>query len=92
MNQNLEPELIVGQTATACETVLWNMVIHPDVQRKVQAELDEVFGHNHLPSPTHNQHLGYLQAVWRESMRLNPPVPLGSQSSYNLFNPLTIMG
>lgn len=54
------------------------MAIHPDVQRKVQQELDEVVGRGHLPTAAQSQQLVYLQAVWRESIRMYTPAPLGS--------------
>lgn len=71
--------------------MLWNMVTHPDVQHKIQAELDEVLGQNRLPTPTQSQQLEYLQAVWRESMRLDPPAPLGPQLPYDVFDLLTLL-
>lgn len=53
------------------------MVTNPDAQRKVQQELDDVIERGHAITPAECQQLNYLQAAWRESMRLHPPVLLG---------------
>lgn len=56
------------------------MAIHPDVQRKVQKELDEVVGHGRIPSAEDCDKLEYLEASWKESVRILPPAPIGKTS------------
>jgi hypothetical protein len=67
----------VDTTSSACHVFLYNMVLRPDIQRKIQRELDESIGRGRLPTTAEAQNLSYLQAVWKESLRLDPPVPLG---------------
>ena len=53
------------------------MAIHPEVQRKAQAEIDEVVGQARLPDFDDRPKLPYIEAIYREVLRINPPVPLG---------------
>ncbi|KAJ8024058.1 Cytochrome P450 4V2 [Holothuria leucospilota] len=50
---------------------------HPEVQRKIQEELERVFGHDRERFVTSDdlQELEYLSCVLKESQRLLPPVP-----------------
>lgn len=48
------------------------MALYPQVQDKVQAELDAVVGHEHLPHPSDLDRLTYLSAVVREVLRFAP--------------------
>lgn len=53
------------------------MVLHPEIQRKVQHELDASFGTGDIISfESKLPHLPYLQAVIKETLRLHPPGPL----------------
>ena len=54
-----------------------HMVAYPDIQSKVQDELDAVIGANALPQLKHRPDLGYTEAVFRESMRLSSVIPTG---------------
>lgn len=53
------------------------MLLYPEVQKKVQQELDAAIGVNQIPTMDALRKLPYFIAVWKESMRWNPPVPLG---------------
>ena len=58
------------------------MVLHPDVQAKAQAELDEVLSDpssstKRLPTHDDRAYLPYLNAVLNEVYRWNPAAPLG---------------
>jgi cytochrome P450 len=53
------------------------MVLFPDVQKRVQAELDEVVGRKRLPTFDDRASLPYLEATIKESLRFHPPTPLG---------------
>jgi cytochrome P450 len=57
-----------------------NMVLYPEVQRKVQAELDEVVGRGRIPTmrDVSAGNLVYLRATWNESLRNTPTVPVGA--------------
>jgi len=53
------------------------MVLYPEVQKKVQAELDEVVGQGRIPTmgDISAGNLVYLRATWNESLRNTPTVP-----------------
>ena len=53
------------------------MATHPDVQRKAQEELDRVVGHLHLPKFGDRKQMPYVDAIYREILRLHPPLGLG---------------
>ncbi|KAI0531885.1 cytochrome P450 [Xylaria digitata] len=52
------------------------MILHPEVQRKGQEEIDAAFGDS-LPSLEGAMNLPYLQACVKETLRWLPPAPLG---------------
>ncbi|KAJ8022475.1 Cytochrome P450 4V2 [Holothuria leucospilota] len=64
-------------TAAAISWTLFMMGHHPEVQEKVQKELDEVFGCDRDRSITYDdiQKLHYLGCVIKETLRLYPSVP-----------------
>jgi len=71
--------LIAGQLTTSelMPTALYNIVRHPLVQSRAQAEVDEVFGSDdddYLPSYDDIGKLTYLRQVLNETLRLSPPV------------------
>jgi cytochrome P450 len=45
------------------------MLVHPDVQRRAQAELDQVVGHTRLPDIGDAEKLLYLRAIVKECIR-----------------------
>ena len=53
------------------------MVLHPDVQAKGQEEIGRVVGRDRLPTFEDRFSLPYVEAIYRELMRLHPPAPLG---------------
>ena len=53
------------------------MVLHPDIQRRAQAELDALTGCSRLPTYADRQGLVYVNAIVKEVMRWNPVVPGG---------------
>ncbi|KAF8024522.1 hypothetical protein BT93_F1639 [Corymbia citriodora subsp. variegata] len=62
--------------AVLIEWILARLVLHPEVQSKVQNELDEVVGCHNVVDEGHVARLVYLQAVVKEVLRLHPPGPL----------------
>ena len=48
--------------------------MYPDVYRKVQEDVDEVFGDKEELSFDNMKKLGYLEMVIRERLRLTPPI------------------
>ncbi|XP_076870537.1 cytochrome P450 4V2-like [Brachyhypopomus gauderio] len=63
-------------TAAATSWALHLLGSHPDVQKKVQQELFEVFGESGRSMTTHDlRQLSYLECVVKEALRLFPSVP-----------------
>jgi len=53
------------------------MIIFPDVQKKAQAELDEVVGRGQLPTFADYENLPYIRALVMETLRWRPVDPQG---------------
>ena len=54
------------------------MIVHPEVQSKFQAELDDVIGRTRLPDFSDRENLPYVNAVYKELIRWHPISPLGT--------------
>lgn len=68
-------------TAAAINWSLYLLGSHPEVQRKVDDELDEVFGKSDRPATSEDlKKLKYLECVIKETLRLFPSVPLFARS------------
>lgn len=52
------------------------MAMHPDVQKKAQAELDAVIGPRRLPLYSDRSSLPYIDAILKETLRWQPVIPL----------------
>ena len=52
------------------------MALHPNKQKKAQAELDRVVGADRLPQISDLDSLPYVSAVIKETMRWHPALPL----------------
>jgi len=57
------------------------MTLHPEVQRKAQAEIDTVVGTSRLPTFEDRTSLPYVEAIYREVLRWSPPLPMGAPHS-----------
>jgi len=51
------------------------MILYPEVQRKAQAEIDDVVGNGRLPVFSDEEELPYVQAVLKEVLRWHPVAP-----------------
>ena len=60
-------------TSNALAWTLYRLSMHPDVMRKVLAEIDLVLG-DRTPTAEDLPRMPYLDAVLKESMRVHPPV------------------
>ncbi|OSX58584.1 hypothetical protein POSPLADRAFT_1153082 [Postia placenta MAD-698-R-SB12] len=67
----------VDTTAVVLNTFILAMVLHPQVYKKAQEEIDRIVGRSCLPSLEHRHLLRYLDCMIQEVYRWNPPVPLG---------------
>ena len=48
------------------------MVLHPDIQKKAQAEIDAVVGHDRLPDFNDRPSLPYIDRIVQETLRYVP--------------------
>jgi len=72
---------LFGGYETSSSTILvfiYLMVIHPEVQDKLQAELDAVVGRSRVPDFSDRELLPYVNAVCKEVLRWHPINPLGT--------------
>ena len=72
-------DFFIAGSETTSTSMTWGMlmmVLHPDVQARVQAELDAVVGENRLPSYEDHPRLPYTEAVLAEVWRFSSFVPL----------------
>ncbi|XP_034044409.1 cytochrome P450 2U1 [Thalassophryne amazonica] len=72
-------DLFVAGTDTTSNSVLWillYMVLYPDIQEKVHAEIDEVVGRHRVPSLTDKGSLPFTEAMIMEVQRMAVVVPL----------------
>jgi len=64
-------------TVSSVTTFFLAMCLHPEIQRKAQAEIDSVIGSKRLPSVADRPSLPYVEAVMKEVFRWLPVAPLG---------------
>ncbi|KAI0332486.1 cytochrome P450 [Cubamyces sp. BRFM 1775] len=64
-------------TVSAISTFFLAMSCFPEVQRKAQAEIDEIVGHDRLPTLDDRDKLPYLNALVLEVLRWIPVAPMG---------------
>ncbi|KAH9477961.1 Cytochrome P450 monooxygenase 208 [Psilocybe cubensis] len=64
-------------TQSATGTFLYLMVLHPDIQKKAQAEIDSVLGGKRLPTYEDRPSMPYIEAIYREVLRWRPPGSVG---------------
>ena len=63
-------------TSTVVNWVILYLIINPEIQSRVQSELDSVIGRNRFPRITDKINLPYTRAVLQEVYRMASPVPL----------------
>ena len=59
------------------QTFLLAMTRNPKVLKKAQDELDRVVGKGRLPDFSDKDDLPYIDAIVKEVIRWNPPLPIG---------------
>ncbi|KIO10098.1 hypothetical protein M404DRAFT_130775 [Pisolithus tinctorius Marx 270] len=77
------------ETTTSVMVVfLLAMVLHPDVQRQAQEEIDRVVGTDRLPNFGDRPNLPYVEAILLETLRWVPAVPLGASCFHDALDML----
>jgi hypothetical protein len=61
------------QIVSAIGIFLYLIAKNPHVQRKAQEEIDRVIGKGRLPDLTDRPDLPYIEAIYRELLRYEPP-------------------
>ncbi|KAL5478389.1 hypothetical protein ACEPAI_2573 [Sanghuangporus weigelae] len=84
-NESLIPTISATAYAGASDTTvstmltfLLAMVLHPDIQRRAQDEVDRMVGKNNLPSFKDRPNLPYVEAVCKECMRWQCVAPMAT--------------
>ncbi|KAK0192108.1 cytochrome P450 [Armillaria mellea] len=66
-----------GTTVSAQYAFYLAMLLYPDVQKKAQAEIDDVVGNDRLPGFADRENLPYVNAIVSEVLRWNNVAPIG---------------
>ena len=71
--------LIAGSetTATVLNWLLLYILHNPELETRLQTEIDDVIGRNRPPSLTDRPRMPYIEATLLEALRIAPPAPLG---------------
>ena len=80
MEATVEDLFLAGSETTAT-TLRWSillMMAYPEVQSRIQRELDDVIGRDRLPSLADRPNLPYTEAVIQEIMRYGTIAPIGA--------------
>jgi cytochrome P450 len=73
-------DIFIAGSETTAVTLRWIflfMIHNPDVQKKVQEELDMVVGKDRYPAWEDKKNMPYTEAAILEVLRLTPPLPVG---------------
>ena len=62
---------------SAIASCVLGLILHPDVLKKAQAEIDAVVGLNHLPDFGYFDSLPFITAIVKETLRWRDIVPIG---------------
>ncbi|XP_038045431.1 cytochrome P450 2U1-like [Patiria miniata] len=71
-------DLFLAGTDTTTNTLMWlliYMAVHPDVQKAVQKEIDDVIGSDRQPTFEDRNQMPYTNAVLLETLRVRPVAP-----------------
>lgn len=60
----------------ALQGALLSLLLHPELQIRAQAELDEFLGRDRLPDFSDRAQLTFVNAICREVLRMYPVLPL----------------
>ncbi|CAG0893259.1 unnamed protein product [Darwinula stevensoni] len=74
-------DLFIAGSETTTNTIRWCVLFllcHPEIQEKLQAEVDSVVGPDRLPSLDDRDRMQYTQAFMMEVLRLGVMLPVGA--------------
>ena len=64
------------QSHSLLMTFFLMMMLHPEAQEKAQAQIDAIVGKNRLPTMDDRPSLPFVDAIFWETLRYRPIVPL----------------
>lgn len=64
-------------TSVTIQTLILQLLSHPEVLRKAREEIDREVGPHRMPTFDDESKLPYVVACIKETLRVRPPVPLG---------------
>ena len=70
------------QTVSSMHSFYLATMMHPEAQRKAQAEIDRVIGNDRFPTLADQPRLPYVDALVKEVLRWNPVAPLGKSAIF----------
>ncbi|KAG5991738.1 hypothetical protein E4U52_003372 [Claviceps spartinae] len=79
--KNIAAAVFVGGAHTivsSLKSMLFALILYPEVQRRAQQEIDEVVGGDRLPEFQDRDHLPYVNALVKETYRWMPVMPVGT--------------
>ncbi|KAJ7147026.1 cytochrome P450 [Mycena crocata] len=76
-DETIQNVAAVAYAVSALGTFFLAMATHPDSQRKAQDEIDAIIGAHRLPTFADRPSLPYVEAIYRETLRWKPVLPLG---------------
>ncbi|XP_069088664.1 cytochrome P450 2J2-like isoform X1 [Pleurodeles waltl] len=79
-------DLFLAGTETTSTTLRWAilyMAVYTEIQEKVQAEIDQVIGHNRQPLTENRKNMPYTNAVIHEVQRISNIIPIGVPRNTN---------
>ncbi|KAF9600115.1 hypothetical protein IFM89_003662 [Coptis chinensis] len=77
-------DFLSAGTDTSGIVVEWAMselINHPCILEKARKEIDSIVGQNRLVNETDIPNLSYIQAIFKETVRLHPPIPIFERES-----------
>ena len=66
------------QIQSALSIAFFCVALHPAAQKRAQDEIDRVVGTERLPTFEDRASLPYVEALWRETLRWRPALPVGN--------------
>ena len=79
------PLMCASQSVSIIQSFFLAMTLYPDAQRKAQAEIDAVVGHDRLPTFRDRDKLPYVNALCKELLRWVPAAPFSVLQSFIFF-------
>ena len=69
------------QTVSSIASLFVALTLHPEVQRRAQAQIDSVISRDRLPTFEDRSRLPYIEAICKELLRWQVVLPLGASCS-----------